>query len=152
MSEPQVDHSEMVNALPDGWVKAMGVQFIRVTADETIAELVVGPSHLQALGIVHGGVYASLVETVASIGAGVRALAKGQYPVGLENHTSFLHAVRGGRLRATARPLAHGNRTAVWEATITDDAARIVARGTVRFLVLEGGAHLVGEGVGLKKP
>jgi len=40
--------------------------------------------------------------------------------VGLENHTSFLNATRGGRLSATARPLMRGRRTQVWEATVTD--------------------------------
>lgn len=146
----EIDHSDLVNALPDGWVKAMGVRFTRVTAGEAVAELDVGPTHLQPFGIVHGGVYAGLVETVTSVGAGVVAMARGRYSVGLENHTSFLHAVRAGRLTATARPLAQSGRTAVWEAAITDDDGRVVARGTVRFLVLEKGANVAGEGVALK--
>jgi uncharacterized protein (TIGR00369 family) len=130
----------------------MGIQFVSATADEVIAELVIGPVHHQAYGIVHGGVHAGLIETVASVGAALAALPRGQSVVGLENHTSFLNAVREGRLRATARPLMRGRRTQVWEAAITGPDGRTVASGQVRFLVLEGGSSLAGEPVQLKHP
>jgi uncharacterized protein (TIGR00369 family) len=150
MEPSPVDPLTLVSSLPDGWVKAMGVRFVAASTDEVEAELDVSSVHLQPFGIVHGGVYSGLVETVTSVGAGVAALAQGRFPVGLENHTSFLHAVREGKLRARARPLAQGKTSAVWEARIVDDRERLVAHGTVRFLVLERGAALGGEGVGLK--
>ncbi len=103
--------------------------------------------HLQPHGIVHGGVYAGLVETVASVGAALNVMAHGLTAVGLENHTSFLRAVREGTLRATARPLTRGRRTQVWEATVTDSAGRVAATGRVRLLCLEAGADLAGEKV-----
>jgi uncharacterized protein (TIGR00369 family) len=147
---PDDDYTAVVSALSDGWVSAMGVRFLRVTPTEATAELEIGPQHLQPLGVVHGGVYAGLIETVTSVGAGVNARLAGRLNVGLENHTSFLHAVRSGVLRATARPLTRGRRTQVWEATITDDQGRIAAQGQVRFLVLEQDSPLAGEGARLK--
>ena len=147
---PPQDHAETVSALPDGWVRAMGVRFVRATRDEVVAELTVGGAHRQPLGIVHGGVYAGLVETAASIGAGIDAMSRGLFSVGLENHTSFLHAVREGELRAVARPQMRGRRTQVWEVAITDDTERTVATGKVRFLVIEPNTSLAGEGVDLK--
>jgi len=128
----------------------MGIHFVRATADEVIAELEIAPLHHQAYGIVHGGVHSGLVETVASVGAALAALPRGQSVVGLENHTSFLNAVREGRLRATARPLMRGRRTQVWEAVITAPDGLTVASGQVRFLVLDGGSSLAGETVQLK--
>lgn len=125
----------------------MGIKFIRATADEVQAELEIGASHLQAYGIVHGGVHSGVIETVASVGAALAALPRGQSVVGLENHTSFLLAVREGKLRASARPLMRGRRTQVWEARITDDAGRTVATGQVRFITLEPGATLGGKTV-----
>jgi uncharacterized protein (TIGR00369 family) len=144
------DFSEMLNGSLDGWSKAMGVRFVRATRDEVVAELEVGAAHRQPYGLVHGGVYAGLVETVASVGAGVHAMANGRTVVGLENHTSFLHAVREGVLRATALPLTRGKQTHVWEATITDATGRIAATGRVRFLCLEAGAAVAGETVAMK--
>jgi len=134
-----------MNAGRGGWNKAMGVRFIRATADEVVAECDVGPEHCQPHGIVHGGVFAGIVETVASVGAAINAMPRGQSVVGLENHTSFLRAVRSGTLRATARPLTRGRRTQVWEGTITDADGRVAATGRVRLLCLEADAILAGE-------
>lgn len=128
----------------------MGIRFVRATADEVIAELEIGALHHQAYGIVHGGVHCGVIETVASVGAALVALPRGQSVVGLENHTSFLNATREGLLRATARPLMRGRRTQVWEATIADTEGRKIASGQVRFLVLEAGTSLAGEAVQLK--
>jgi uncharacterized protein (TIGR00369 family) len=78
-------------------------------------------------------------------------LPRGQSVVGLENHTSFLNAVREGKLCATARPLMRGRRTQVWEATVTDAEGRTLASGRVRFLALEAGSSLAGETVTVKR-
>jgi uncharacterized protein (TIGR00369 family) len=151
-ASPDGNYATALNAAAGGWNHAMGIHFLRATADEVIAEMEIAAHHRQPYGIVHGGVHAGLVETVASVGAALAALARNQSVVGLENHTSFLNAVREGKLRATARPLMRGRRTQVWEATITDDAGRTVASGRVRFLALEAGASLAGETVKVKSP
>jgi 1,4-dihydroxy-2-naphthoyl-CoA hydrolase len=141
------DFAGSLNASMGGWSAAMGLKFIRATRDEVQAELEIGADHLQAYGIVHGGVHSGVIETIASVGAALDALTRGQSVVGLENHTSFLLAVRKGKLQATARPLMRGRRTQVWEANVTDDAGRTVATGRVRFIALEEGASLAGEAV-----
>jgi uncharacterized protein (TIGR00369 family) len=147
---PSADLAESLNGMLDGWNAAMGVRFIRATADEVVAEVVIGPVHRQPYGIVHGGVYAGLIETVASTGAALYALDRGQSTVGLENSTSFLRAVREGTIRVVARPLMRGRRTQVWEATVADEGGRAVASGRVRLLSLEDGASLAGETVSMK--
>jgi uncharacterized protein (TIGR00369 family) len=147
---PDGNFAPALNAFPGGWNEAMGIHFVHATADEVIAEIEIAPHHHQPYGIVHGGMHSGLIETVASTGAALAALARGQSVVGLENHTSFLNAVREGKLRATARPLMRGRRTQVWEATITDAEGRSVASGRVRFLALEAGSSLAGETVKVK--
>jgi uncharacterized protein (TIGR00369 family) len=62
--------------------------------------------------------------------------------VGLENHTSFIRAVRSGRLRATARPITRGRKTHVWEAEVRDEQDRVVATGRVRLLCVAADAAL----------
>jgi 1,4-dihydroxy-2-naphthoyl-CoA hydrolase len=146
--EEEQDYAHVVAGMHDGWVDAMGVRFVKVTRTEVVAELDVETKrHIQPLGIVHGGVYSGLVETVTSIGAGVGAMLDGRFPVGLENHTSFLRSVRSGRIRAKANMLVGGKRTQVWEATVTDDKDRIVATGRVRFLIMAKDESLGGRGV-----
>ena len=140
-----------LNASISGWSRAMGIHFVVATGDEVIAELEITSDHHQAYGIVHGGVHSGLIETVTSVGAALAALPRNQSVVGLENHSSFLNAVREGKLRATARPLMRGRRTQVWEATVTDAEGRTVASGRVRFLALEAGSSLAGEKVMVKR-
>src|SRR5262249_47052726 len=139
-----------LNSRLSGWNSAMGIHFVRATPDEVVAELEIRPHHLQAYGIVHGGVYSGMIETLASVGAALWARQHQQTVVGLENQTSFLNAVREGKLRATAKPLMRGRRTQVWEAQVTDDKNRTVASGKVRLISLETGATLAGETVRLK--
>jgi uncharacterized protein (TIGR00369 family) len=146
------DLAESLNSSLDGWSRAMGLRFVRATPDEVVAELTVGAEHRQPHGIVHGGVYTGLIETVASIGASLDAMSRGQTAVGLENHTSFLRAVREGTLRATARPLVRGRRSQVWEAAIVSDDGKIAARGTVRLLCLDDGTALAGKNTGGNEP
>jgi uncharacterized protein (TIGR00369 family) len=124
----------MVNSLPGGWVKAMGIVITRASADEVECEWIVEEKHHQAYGIVHGGVHAGVIETLASVGAALVALPRGQRVVGLENNTSFIRAVRAGKLRGTARPVTRGRTSQVWEAWIRDEAGKLVAQGRVRLL------------------
>ena len=137
-----------MNELPEGWLQAMGITITYATQDEVRAEMTVGPEHLQGYGIVHGGVHCGLIESLASIGAALFALPRGQSVVGLENNTSFVRAVRAGaKLRAISTPVTRGRRTQVWEARVLDDEDRLVATGRVRLLCLEADQPLTGEQV-----
>jgi uncharacterized protein (TIGR00369 family) len=141
------DLSAMMNASIGGWNAAMGLRFLVATASECVAVVDIDERHLQPYGIVHGGVYAGIIEAVCSTGAAVAAKVHASVVVGLENSTSFLHAAREGELRATARPLTRGRRTQVWEAKILDDHGKIAATGRVRLLVLEEGTAIAGATV-----
>ncbi|MGZ5970323.1 MAG: PaaI family thioesterase [Polyangiales bacterium] len=144
------DFSEMLNANLDGWNAAMGVRFVKATLDEVVAEWTVGKQHLQAYGIVHGGTHCGVIETVASVGAALNAMSRGQSVVGLENHTSFINATRAGVLRCTGKPITCGRRSQVWEGTVTSEDGKIVATGRVRILCLDGDANLAGKKVELE--
>ena len=150
------DFAEIIEAASgDGWARAMGLKLVRATRDEVAAEMRILPCHLQAYGIVHGGVYAGIIESLASIGAAIHAMTEGKSAVGLENHTSFLRATREGTLHAVATPLSRGRRSPVWECAIRDDNQRLVATGRVRMLVLDAGAEIAGEKAvvaGMKTP
>src|SRR4051812_11680812 len=118
MSETEhADAAALLNEHRDGWCTAMNLTFVRATSAEVVAELSVGPQHLQGYGIVHGGVHCGVIETLASIGAALHAIESGQAVVGLENHTSFVRAVREGeRLTARATPVTRGRSSQLWEA------------------------------------
>lgn len=144
------DFTDLVNAHLGGFNEHLGLVFTKAGLDEVEAELEIGPEHHQPYGLVHGGVYATMVETLASTGAALNAMPQGLSAVGLDNHTSFLKAVRGGKLVGRATPIAKGRRTQVWTVQIKDDRDRLVAEGRVRLLCLEQGASIAGEEVAVK--
>ena len=145
------DFGSWINDLPGGWEKANGLRFLTASGDGMTAELEVQPHHLQAYGLVHGGVYAGIVESLASFGATLSAMPAGKHAVGLENHTSFIRACRGGTLHAVATPITRGSRTQVWEVVIRDDAQRVLATGRVRTLILDADSNVAGGDLSIKK-
>jgi len=125
-----------VNAMP-GWVKEMGIAILTASADEVTCEWDVSEKHHQGYGIVHGGVHCGVIETLASIGAAAVAHPRGQRVVGLENNTSFIRAVRTGKLHGLAKPVTRGRASQVWEVWIRDEKEQLVAQGRVRLLCVD---------------
>ena len=119
-----------------GFNKILGLKFTSVTLDRLEAELEISATHHQRYGIVHGGVYATITESMCSVGAVINVMEEKRSAVGLENSTSFLRAVRSGTLRCVTTPLARGRRAHVWETHIYDDRKRLVATGRVRLMIL----------------
>lgn len=115
----------------------LGLVLDAIEPDRVAGHLEIQPRHLQPWGIVHGGVYSSIIETLASVGAGVQVVASGQSAAGMENHTSFLRSISGGRVSAEARILHRGRTTHLWECDIRDEAGKLVAHGKVRMAILD---------------
>jgi len=143
--------SEREQVVPlHGFNSALGIQQVKVESQRVTAEIAIGAHHHQPWGIVHGGVYCAIVETLCSLG-GQNALKPGSgFIVGVDNHTSFLKATRSGTLRAEARPLSVGGRTQLWEANIENEQGELVATGRVRLMVVPPGKPLAGEPAGSK--
>ena len=82
------DLLDTLNASRGGYNEMLGLTFTAASYDEVVARVEVGPQHHQPHGLVHGGVYAAMVETLASVGAALCALADGRTAVGPtnENH------------------------------------------------------------------
>jgi 1,4-dihydroxy-2-naphthoyl-CoA hydrolase len=127
-----------LNKQTTGFNSLLGLVFTKISKEEVVAELEVKPCHLQPLGLVHGGVYCTMVETIGSTGAALHVMDDGKMVSGMDNHTSFLKAVRAGILVGKTRPIHIGNRTQLWQAEIFNDLQQLVASGTLRLMVSEG--------------
>lgn len=138
-----------INALHEGtWAGTLGLVVTSASRDEVTATVDVRSLHHQPQGIVHGGVYATIVESLASIGAALDARTRESNVVGLENQTSFVRAVRSGKLHARATPVTRGRRTQLWEVVVTNDEGAVAAKGSVRLLVLAPEAEVAGAKLG----
>lgn len=140
---------EILNSTLGGFNLGIGFYFTEASLTRIVAEVPVTDRIFQPYGLVHGGVYASIIESLCSAGAAMNVFPEGKSAVGIENSTSFLRAVRSGLLTGTATPLTMGRRSHVWEATVCDDKRRVVATGRVRLLILEKESKAAGSKVEL---
>jgi uncharacterized protein (TIGR00369 family) len=128
-----------VAAEGDRWGQLLGLDVFEASAERVRARITIDERHHQPYGIAHGGVYCSIVEGVASYGAGQNARARGiAGVVGVSNTTDFLRSHGGGELLAEGLPLHEGRSQQLWEVKITraSDGA-LVAHGKVRFQCLD---------------
>ena len=118
-----------------GFDSELGLTYLEVTPDGATAQLTITDKLLQPHGIVHGGVYCSIVESVASVSASVwlQANGGGTKVVGVNNNTDFLRAITAGMVTAVSTPIHRGRRQQLWLIEITDTNEKMVARGQVRL-------------------
>jgi 1,4-dihydroxy-2-naphthoyl-CoA hydrolase len=122
-----------------GFDAAIGVEWVELSPTRVVAKLRIEAHHLQPYGIVHGGVYCSVAESAASLGAHLNGLQHDPQngAVGLENHTTFLRAAgAGSEITFEATPLHAGRRTQAWQVSIRDQQGRDVAASRVRLMIL----------------
>jgi uncharacterized protein (TIGR00369 family) len=94
--------------------------------------------HHQPWGLVHGGLYTTVVETFATTGAFEAVRERGEIAVGLTNVTDFLRPHRAGRLQVTATPIQQGRTQQLWQVEIRrSEDDKLVARGQVRLQNVE---------------
>jgi uncharacterized protein (TIGR00369 family) len=104
-----------------------GLELLSVSSEAVSAQVRVRDELLQPAGLVHGGVFASIAESISSLATWWAVQADGRIAQGLSNQTSFLRPITAGTIHATARRRHRGRTTWVWEVEITDDQERLCA-------------------------
>jgi uncharacterized protein (TIGR00369 family) len=124
--------------MASGFSTSIGMHMEEVTGTRVTGWVDVGPNHLQPGSIVHGGVYASIVEEAASYGASFAVRDRGQTVVGVANTTNFVRSVSDGRILVEAFPLQQGRTQQFWEVRMTRDSdGALVALGHLRLQNLQ---------------
>jgi 1,4-dihydroxy-2-naphthoyl-CoA hydrolase len=120
---------------PSGFAEEVGVEWIDLDPDNARARIRIEPRHLQPFGIVHGGVYASLAESLCSAATYGAVRDDGLVAMGQSNDTTFLRPISDGYANATARSRHRGRTTWVWDVDVTDDEGRLCALSRMTIAV-----------------
>lgn len=110
-----------------GFDRLYGLELLAYDDQEVTAQVLVREELKQPAGLVHGGVYASIAESMASMATALAVIPEGSMAMGLSNSTSFLRPVTEGTVHAQATRLHRGRTTWVWDVRFTDDAGRACA-------------------------
>jgi uncharacterized protein (TIGR00369 family) len=113
----------------------LGFELLESSEERARGRVAVSDRVRQPFGIVHGGVYAALAESITSIATYHAVADEGMIAVGSSNHTSFLRPVTAGTVHAEARRRHRGRTTWIWEVDITDDEGRLCAMSRVSLAV-----------------
>jgi 1,4-dihydroxy-2-naphthoyl-CoA hydrolase len=124
MSKPPAEH---VAASIQGFDRLYGLELLGYSDEEVTAQVRVREELKQPAGLVHGGVYASIAESMTSLATALAVMPEGNTAMGLSNNTSFLRPVTEGTVHAQATRLHRGRTTWVWDVRFSDDQGRTCA-------------------------
>jgi 1,4-dihydroxy-2-naphthoyl-CoA hydrolase len=116
-----------LNEAVTGYDRLYGLRFVSIAEDEIRAEVDVRPEIKQPMGLVHGGLYASVAESMASLATAAAVFREAKVATGMSNNTSFLRPILDGTVHARATRLHRGRTTWVWDVTFSDDQGRTCA-------------------------
>jgi 1,4-dihydroxy-2-naphthoyl-CoA hydrolase len=119
-AQPLVDLSGTFDGL-------YGLEILEYSDEHVRAQVKVRPEIKQPAGLVHGGVYASIAESITSMATAQAVWQDGFMAMGQSNQTNFLRPILEGTVHAEARRRHRGKTTWMWEVDITDDAGRLCA-------------------------
>src|SRR5262249_47045481 len=100
---------------PSGLAEEIGVEWIDLDPAGARARIKGEQRHLQPFGTVHGGVYASLAESICSAATYEAVRENDEIALGMSNSTTFLRPVSSGHINAVARARQRGRTTWVWD-------------------------------------
>jgi 1,4-dihydroxy-2-naphthoyl-CoA hydrolase len=119
--------AEQLNEFMVGFDRLYGLELVDFSDGEVSARVELREDLKQPMGLLHGGVYASIAESLASLATALGVLDRGEMAMGLSNSTSFLRPVTEGAVHAHATRLHRGRTTWVWDVTFSDDEGRTCA-------------------------
>jgi 1,4-dihydroxy-2-naphthoyl-CoA hydrolase len=119
--------TEQVDRAILGFDRLYGLELLGYDETEVSAQVTVRDELKQPAGLVHGGVYAAIAESMTSLATALAVMADGNTAMGLSNNTSFLRPVTEGVVHALATRLHRGRTTWVWDVRFSDDAGNTCA-------------------------
>ena len=115
-----------------------GLEVSELGEERVVARVPVRDAVRQPFGLVHGGLFAAMAESTASMGTASAVWDEGKAAMGLANHTSFLRPiVSSAYVQATAVRRHRGRSTWLWDVDITDDEGRLCALSRMTIAVRE---------------
>ena len=117
------------------YYQAMGTSLVELEEGRALLRTVIQASHMNADGIVHGGVLPALAD--GAMGNALRTLnGDAAQVLTAEMHLHYLRPVAGGSLLAEGRVVKSGRRLSFAEVDIRDEATGdTIARGSGVFII-----------------
>ena len=129
---------EIVTTSP--YFELLSMELVDVGLGYSSLEIDVARKHLQPFGMVHGGVFSSIIDAAAfwAVYPGIEDPAAGMTTVDLK--LNYLAPAASGKLIARGREIKLGRTLGYAEAQVVDQDEKILAHGTSTVIILPGKA------------
>ena len=100
----------------------------------SVLEIDLAEKHLQPYGMVHGGVFSSIIDA-AAYWAVFTEVDENKGLTTIEMKLNYLAPAQKGRILAKGRRIKMGKNMGLAEATVTDEHGKLLSHGTATFLI-----------------
>lgn len=119
------------------YFRLLSMSFVEIGAGFSVIEIDIEQKHLNTFGSVHGGAYASAIDT-AAYWAAYSELPETSGLTTIDISTSILAPAKMGKHTVNGRSIKVGRTICLCEAEILDAEGRKIAHGTSKMLVTAG--------------
>lgn len=135
LSSPSLD--QLNSTSQNTMVSYLGIEFTEIGSDYIEATMPVDHRTKQPIGLLHGGAYVVLAETLGSVASSLTIDTEKYACVGLEINANHLKSVREGSVRGIAKPIHLGKSTQVWEIKIFNAGDKLCCISRITMAILE---------------
>lgn len=118
---------ELNRICKNSFIDHLGIQFTEFNGEQIVAIIELTKIHLQPKGIVHGGVYISMAETIAGAGSSLIVESEGKIALGTTVNSQHIASSKGGKIIATGELIHKGTFKHIWDVKITDDQGKLIS-------------------------
>ncbi len=134
----KVDVSIMNSMMGESASAYLGLMFTEIGDDYLVMEMPVTPKAHQPMGLLHGGISAYIIETIASVGSSLLIDLTKEYPVGLEINANHVKGIKSGWVRAVAKLVHGGRRTHIWQVDIHNkENGDLICTGRLTVMIVQ---------------
>ena len=122
----------IINSSP--FFSFLGIKMNELRYGESFLELELKTNHLQSHGVVHGGVFATLIDATGTLAA-VTQIEGLHSATTIEMKVNFLSSAKNGKIFAYGRCIKLGRTIGVSEASIKNENQKLIAHGLVTVMI-----------------
>jgi 1,4-dihydroxy-2-naphthoyl-CoA hydrolase len=119
--------NELNDICKNSFVDHIGIRFTQFDGERISGEIAIAPHHMQPGGVVHGGVYLSIAETVAGAGSQLMVMNEGKTAYGVTVNSQHIAPVTSGKITASGKLIHKGIFKHTWDIEITDDSGKLIS-------------------------
>lgn len=126
------------------YLKLLNIEILALSYGEAVLEVKLEEKHLNPFGSVHAGVFASVIDTAAYWSVYFN-LEEGQGYTALDMNVSNLSTISDGILKVVGKAIKVGRSICLCEVTVFDINDKLIAKGSVKLMLLQGGKQSISE-------